>query len=141
MQKTLLTPAACYIAIALVSSILIFPQSLNHIVLTSIVEKPLARQLAMLKLQDRVLATSDPAQWEELAAETREGRLELVKGMQEIEGQVKLLQLEVTRGRTSAADMARVFEKLKELAGRMYGLTTFVVSSGSRHAPWADRIH
>lgn len=87
----------------------------------------------MLKLQDRVLATSDPADWDELAKETREGRLELTRGMQEIEGQVKLLQLEVTRGRTSAADLAMVFDKLKELAGRLYGLTTFVVSPNWLH--------
>lgn len=87
----------------------------------------------MLKLQDRVLATSNPADWAELAKETREGRLELTKGMQEIEGQVKLLQLEVTRGRTSAADLSRVFDKLKELSGRLYGLTTFVVSHPEYH--------
>ena len=94
----------------------------------------------MLKLQDRVLATSDPAQWDEMAKETREGRLALTGGMQEIEGQIKLLQLEVTRGRTSAADLAKVFTKLKELGGRMYGLTTFVVSplksANSRVVGW-----
>ena len=94
----------------------------------------------MLKLQDRVLATSNPADWDELAKETREGRLELTKGMQEIEGQVKLLQLEVTRGRTSAADLARVFDKLKELSGRLYGLTTFVVSHIKVLAP-QDRAY
>lgn len=92
------------------------------------IERPLAQCLSLLKLQDRVLATTDPADWEKLAAESRAGRMEFTKSLGEIEGQVKLLHLEVTRGRTSAADLGRVFEKLKELGGRMYGLTTFVVS-------------
>lgn len=96
--------------------------------LTSMIEKPLAQQLAMLKLQDRVLATSDPFEWEVLAAEARAGRLATTGGMMELDGQVKLLQLEVTRGRTSAGDLTRLFGKLKELGGRMYGLTTFIVS-------------
>lgn len=113
------------------TSVLIFPQSLNHIVLTTITERPLAQCLHLLRLQDKVLATSDPARWESLAGEAREGRMEFTKSITEVEGQVKLLQLEVTRGRTSAADLARVFAKLKELGGRMYGLTSFVVSSSS----------
>ena len=128
MQKTLLTPAACYIAIALASSVLIFPQSLNHIVLTSIVDRPLAQCLHLLDLQDRVLHTNDPEDWDALAKEAKEGRIEFSKSIQESEGQVKLLQLEITRGRTSAADLATVFGKLKELGGRVYGLTSFIVS-------------
>jgi hypothetical protein len=82
----------------------------------------------MLKIQDRVLGTSDPEQWDALAKEAKEGRIEFSKAIQEIEGQVKLLQLEITRGRTSAADLARMFGKLKELGGRVYGLTSFIVS-------------
>lgn len=131
MQKTLLTPAACYIAIALACSVLIFPQSLNHIVLSTITERPLAQLVHLLRLQDRVLATSAPARWEAIAEEAKEGRIEFSKSITEIEGQIKLLHLEVTRGRTSAADLTSVFNKLKELGGRMYGLTSFVVSHPS----------
>jgi hypothetical protein len=127
-QKTLLTPAACYIAIALASSVLIFPQSLNHIVLTSITERPVAQCLQLFKLQDRVLKTCEPEDWNALAKEAKESRIEFLKAIHEIEGQVKLLQLEITRGRTSAADLARVFGKLKELGTRVYNLTSFVVS-------------
>lgn len=133
-----MTPAACYIAIALASSVLIFPQSLNHIVLTSIVEKPLAQCLNLLNLQDRVLHTSESEDWDKLAKEAKEGRIAFSKSIQEIEGQVKLLQLEITRGRTSAVDLAAVFSKLKELGGRVYGLTSFIVSSTSKGALTTD---
>jgi len=75
-----------------------------------------------------VLHTNDPEDWDVLAKEAKEGRIEFSKSIQEIEGQVKLLQLEITRGRTSAADLATVFGKLKELGGRVYGLTSFIVS-------------
>jgi len=92
------------------------------------VDRPLAQCLHLLDLQDRVLHTNDPEDWDGLAKEAKEGRIEFSKSIQEIEGQVKLLQLEITRGRTSAADLATVFGKLKELGGRVYGLTSFIVS-------------
>ena len=79
-------------------------------------------------MQDRVLHTSEPEDWDKLAKEAKEGRIAFSKSNQEIEGQVKLLQLEITRGRTSAVDLAAVFSKLKELGGRVYGLTSFIVS-------------
>jgi len=118
--------------------VLIFPQSLNHIVLTSIVERPLAQCLKLLDLQDRVLHTSEPEDWDKLAKEAKGGRIEFSKSIQEIEGQVKLLQLEITRGRTSAVDLTAVFSKLKELGGRVYGLTSFIVSPFHRSALTID---
>lgn len=116
-------------AIALVSTILIFPQSLNHIVLDAIVKKPLKLTIDMLKLQEEVLSTTDEDKWAELAEKTTALRAGHVAGLQETEGQLGLLQLEVTRGQTSAADLSRIFKKLQDVGSRIYGLTTFVVGA------------
>ena len=85
-----------------------------------------------------MLHTSEPEDWDKLAKEAKGGRIEFSKSIQEIEGQVKLLQLEITRGRTSAVDLTAVFSKLKELGGRVYGLTSFIVSPFHRSALTTD---
>jgi hypothetical protein len=115
-------------AIALASTILIFPQSLNHIILDDIIHKPLKITIDMIKLQDEVLATTDEARWAELSIRSSGLRAGHVEGIQATEGQLGLLQLEVTRGQTSARDLTRLFKKLQEVGARAYGLTTFVVS-------------
>jgi hypothetical protein len=115
-------------AVALATSILIFPESLNHIVLNTIVEDSLVQCQNLLTLQDRVLQATEPGEWERLSQETKVTRTDFSQSVKQVQGQIKLLQLEVTRGRTSAADLTMLFGKLKELGGRAYGMSSFVVS-------------
>jgi hypothetical protein len=87
--------------------------------------------LAQLKLQDNILATpaSDHERWTEVTGKAYKLRMEHVAGVNEVEGQVKFLELEISRGRMGPGDLAKVFEKAKELGARGYMLASFAVSS------------
>lgn len=126
----LIIPAALYIAIAVACTIFIFPQSLNHIVITDLIKTNLAPIKSILKLQDEVVSTkpSDHEEVGKLAGKARGLRMAHVQGVNAVEGQIGLLQLEVTRGQIGAGDLAKIFEKAKELGSRSYGLVSFVVS-------------
>jgi hypothetical protein len=125
----LLIPAALYIAIAVACTIFIFPQSLNHIVITDLIKTNLRPIQSILSLQDEVVETktADEEKISELAGKAKGLRLKHVQGVNAVEGQMGLLQLEVTRGQIGAADLNKIFEKAKELGSRSYGLASFVV--------------
>lgn len=118
-------------AIAIAATILLFPQSLNSIVTDSLIKTNLKPALDLLTLQDEILHTvpSSHDAWTELAAKAYELRSEHVIGVTALEGQVGLLQLEITRGQVGPGDLAKVFKKAKELGARSYGLASFVVST------------
>lgn len=126
----LIIPAALYIAIAVACTILIFPQSLNHIVMTDLVKNNLKPIQSILKLQDEVVSAkpSEKERIAELAGKARGLRMAHVQGANATEGQIGLLQLEITRGQVGAGDLAKIFEKAKELGTRAYQLASFVVS-------------
>jgi hypothetical protein len=85
---------------------------------------------ALLDLQEPILATStlDRETWDGLAQKAYGLRKAHVMGVAGVDGQIKLLGLEISRGRLSAVDLVRVVEKGKELGARAYSLASFVVS-------------
>ena len=125
----LLIPAGLYIAIAVACTIFIFPQSLSHIVMTDLLKTNLKPIQSILKLQDDVLAVlpSDTTRIAELAGKAKKLRAAHVQGVNALEGQMPMLQLEVTRSQMGAGDLIKVFEKSKEVGSRSFGLATFVV--------------
>ena len=129
-QRILLIPAALYIAIASACTLLIFPQSLSHIFITDLVKTDLRPLLAQLKIQDDVMSSmsSDEDRVHELAEKVRGLRKEHVAGVMALEGQVGMLQLEITRSQMGAGDLTKVFHKVKDLGARAFALTSFVVS-------------
>ena len=130
IQNNLLIPAVCFLAIALASTILIFPQSLHSIVMTQLTETCFTPIKALLDLQEPILATStlNRETWDGLAQKAYGLRKAHVMGVAGVDGQIKLLGLEISRGRLSAVDLVRVVEKGKELGARAYSLASFVVS-------------
>ena len=84
---------------------------------------------AQLELQDEVLAITpdEEEQWTGLAQRANALRGKTVQGLGGIQGQIGLIQLEVSRGRTGPDDLHNIFEKVKELGTRAYGLDSFVV--------------
>ncbi len=123
-------PAACFMAIAITSTILLFPQSLNSIVITALIKTNLRPALGLLKLQDEVLSTSpsEHEKWTGLAQKGYALRTAHIKGVTALQAQISMLQLEVTHGQIGPGDLSKVFEKAKELGARAYGLASFVVS-------------
>ena len=132
-QRQLLIPAGLYIATATACTILIFPQSLNHIVLTDLVKTNLKPMQSLLRLQDQVITTlpSDKDKISELSAMAHALRSAHVQGVNALDGQMAMLQLEITRGQIGPRDLARVFEKAKQVGTLSYALASFVVSSPS----------
>lgn len=129
-QSNLLLPASVFLAIALASTILIFPQSLHSILLTQLNELCLTPIKGLLDLQTSVLdaSPSDEEKWSGLASKAAGLRKAHVMGATALGGQVKLLSLEFTHGRFGAQDLQRIVEKEKVLGQRAFGLATFVVS-------------
>ena len=127
-------PTACFIAIAITGTILIFPQSLNSIVLDSFNETNLKPIQGLLKLQDDVLATvpSDHKKWAELAEKGYALRSAHAKGVNALQGQIGMLQLEMSRGQIGPGDLTKIFNKAKELGTKGYGLASFLVSRNVR---------
>lgn len=133
-QNNLVIPACAYVAVGLACNILIFPQSLNSIIMDGTVKSSLGPTLSILSLQDEVLRTSptDHEKWGELAKKAQGLRSAIVGGMTGLEGQLGMLQLEITRSRMGAGDLTRVFAKVKALGGRAFGLSSFLVSETYR---------
>ncbi|WWD17770.1 hypothetical protein CI109_102211 [Kwoniella shandongensis] len=129
LARQLLIPAAMFIAIALASVILIFPQTLNHIMLDSMTSKMLGPITKIVKLQEEVLNTSpgDKERWSALATKAYALRHGQIAATTALEGQTGLLQLEITRGQIGPRDLTKIFNKVKDLGIRAYGLTSFVL--------------
>lgn len=128
-QNNLLIPAATFLAIALASTILIFPQSLHSIVVTLVHDACFTPIKALLDLQTPILNTSpsDRDAWDGLAEKAYALRKAHVMGVAGVDGQIKLLGLEISHGRLGAVELVRIVEKGKELGARAYSLASFVV--------------
>lgn len=129
-QKELMIPACVFFATSLSSLILFFPQSLNHLTLGALVTTQLGPIQALIKMQDNALAT-DPKDidgWHKLSVDTHTHRRDFVRANGGIEAQAGTLQLEVTRGRISAGQLAQLIAKTKDLAGAAFGVGSFIVS-------------
>ncbi|GMK54826.1 hypothetical protein CspeluHIS016_0114120 [Cutaneotrichosporon spelunceum] len=128
VATTLIKPAAAYMAVALVCSLLFFPQSVNHLVLSRLVRETYRPMLRLLALQERVLSTN-PTHHDEWLALAVEGR-GLVRGYvaasEELEGMVPMLQLEITRGRISAGQLTELVSRTHALLATSAGLGSVV---------------
>ncbi|OCF73911.1 hypothetical protein I204_05757 [Kwoniella mangroviensis CBS 8886] len=135
LAKQLLIPAGVFIAIAIASMFLIFPQTLNHIMLDAVTTKMLGPTIRLLKLQDSVVTTSpqDTERWHELATQSYALRAGHIAGVTALEGQTALLQLEITRGQIGPGNLQKVFAKVKNLGLRAYGLASFSMIIDEQH--------
>lgn len=64
-----------------------------------------------------------------------------MQGVNDLEGQIPMLQLEITRSQIGAGDLTKVFEKAKEVGSRSYGLASFVVRGRIYPAPSNAAYH
>ncbi|WVQ85239.1 hypothetical protein IAT38_007404 [Cryptococcus sp. DSM 104549] len=161
LAKELVVPAACFIAIALASIVLILPQTLNHIILDGLNRKLLGPAISIIQIQNQLLdgdaseaegfggavagsgagngtaegkstdnasgGLTDEKRWHELAEKTFNLRKKHVLASMELSAQTGMLQLEITRGQIGPRDLQKVFNKVKDLGARVYGLTSFVL--------------
>lgn len=133
-QRILVVPAACYLAISLACLVLFFPQTLHSVVLNSTIKACFVPSLSQLELQDDVLSakSEDHERWSQLAVQAYALRGAQMSGVAALDGKMKMLELEVSRGRFGPADLANIYGKSKELSVRAYGLSCMIVS----HSGW-----
>jgi hypothetical protein len=93
---------------------------------------------ALIDLQEPILSASpsDRETWSGLAQKAYGLRKAHVMGVAGVDGQIKLMGLEISRGRLSAVDLVRIVEKGKELGARAYSLASFVVGALITSVDW-----
>ncbi|KAL1742634.1 hypothetical protein HDZ31DRAFT_42783 [Schizophyllum fasciatum] len=122
-----LIPAAYYVACALAALILIFPESLNHVWLTSLETNMWQPILDIITLQNEALGKrpSDHEGWQALTGRGRALGGKLDAGVQGLVGQVKLVGVEWSMGRLGPGDLKKISKGLESLAFRATCLLSF----------------
>lgn len=130
LPTALLKPAAVYIAIAILCTIFFFPQSLSHVLISGLVHKTLKPIQEALILEDEVLSTTPTNReaWSAVYTKIHGVNAIYLEALFGLEGQAKLLQLEISHGRISAGQLGEVINRTRDLASKAFGLGTLAVS-------------
>ncbi|KAF8638679.1 hypothetical protein AX17_002024 [Amanita inopinata Kibby_2008] len=128
LAKIILVPASYYIAIAIGSLIFVFPESLNHIWITTLHTNYLAPIIGIMELQSKALSTrpSNHQEWSELAQQGSKYRQAIISSTQALVGQISMIDLEVSIGRLGPGDLKKVSAELRSLSFRASGLHAFI---------------
>ncbi|KAM0786792.1 hypothetical protein ACM66B_002226 [Microbotryomycetes sp. NB124-2] len=126
LATTFVIPTACYIAVALASNFLLFPQSLNSSWTTDLTDKVLLSLLQRSKLYSKLLKTPTPANdaeaWTELGPSFEGSQTKLSSGFDGLLSSIPMLELEVSYGRTGAKDLAKLKPVLDKAVMRSLAL-------------------
>ncbi|KZT59231.1 hypothetical protein CALCODRAFT_450301 [Calocera cornea HHB12733] len=130
-----LIPTAMYIAVALAGILLIFPESMNHVWMTTLTETVLTPAHAMLASQQPLLALdpSDTDAWQETRDSVGATARNMIEATQGLMGQTGMVDLEVSRGRLGPGDLKAVGGKMMGLASRTLGLMSFMILVDDRN--------
>ncbi|KAJ7259813.1 hypothetical protein C8J57DRAFT_1339211 [Mycena rebaudengoi] len=136
VAKIFLIPTVYYLAIAIASLVLIFPESLNHVWLTTLEQTFFGPTLSILALQDTTLSTraSDHAAHAAIASKISAARQKLGGGLQALGAQIALIDLEASVGRLGPGDLKRLAGELRSLGFQASTLLAFQATVSSGHA-------
>ncbi|KAF7367705.1 hypothetical protein MSAN_00834300 [Mycena sanguinolenta] len=142
LAKMFLIPTCYYLAIAIASLILIFPETLNHMWLTTLDRAFFGSALSLLSLQSTALGTppSDHAAWDALAGKISAARTAFGGALTALTAQVALIDLEFSVGRLGPGDLKRLAPELRAVGLRASGLLAFqaAVTTAQREDARAD---
>ncbi|GAA6023484.1 hypothetical protein JCM10207_006212 [Rhodosporidiobolus poonsookiae] len=152
LATTFLLPTACYIAIAVASNVLIFPETLSYTWTTDLVDKFLSPVLQRSHLHSKLLSTPPPSfhpitdlsststssdsptsPWQPFFALFASTQEATSTGLEGLLGSIPMLELEVSFGRLSSKDLAGLVDALRELHVRSVGLGVLFTTVQSRH--------
>ncbi|KAF9475517.1 hypothetical protein BDN70DRAFT_883627 [Pholiota conissans] len=127
LAKIFLIPTSFYVAVALISLVLVFPESLSHVWLTALREDLWAPMLDILRLQSEALRLkpSDHAAWAEITATGITLREDVMSALNDVTAKLKPINLDTSIGRLGPSDLKRISGELKSLAFRAGGLHAF----------------
>ncbi|EMS18110.1 uncharacterized protein RHTO_06690 [Rhodotorula toruloides NP11] len=126
LATTFLIPTACYIAVALAGTVLLFPRTLNTSWTTDLVDKVLSPILQRAQMHSKLLSTPPPrsdsgssdSEWSKLGTIVSSTQEASSAGLEGLLGTLGMMELEVSYGRLSAKDLKRLVEPLRELHNR-----------------------
>ncbi|KAJ7447940.1 hypothetical protein B0H11DRAFT_351668 [Mycena galericulata] len=129
LAKIFVIPTLYYIAIALAALVLVFPESLNHVWLTTLDAAFFGPAQSILSLQATALAArpSDHARWAGVADKVTAARTGLGAGLAGLSALIGLIDLEVSVGRLGPGDLKRIAPEVRGLGMRVGGLLAFQV--------------
>ncbi|KAH9849321.1 hypothetical protein C2E23DRAFT_870653 [Lenzites betulinus] len=136
LLNSILTSVACYIAIALLFIIIIFPESLNHSYLCSAAEL-VDKFKGILLMQDDVLRTNpqDIVPGSPMAIKTNMARGAVVQQLQQLMGQKQFLNVEFSWGRWNGDDIKDMLEPMQIVATRLSALNGFAKVMNNPFSP------
>ncbi|KAJ7083884.1 hypothetical protein C8R44DRAFT_862351 [Mycena epipterygia] len=135
LPELFLRPTAYYLAIAITSLVLVFPQSLNCVWLTTLDGGVFGPAKSILSLQATALDTrpSDREAWAGVGGEAASARAALGGGLAALSGHIALIDLEVSVGRLGPADLKRLAPEVRGLGLRVAGLMAFHTAVATGH--------
>ncbi|KAJ7247491.1 hypothetical protein C8J57DRAFT_1359112 [Mycena rebaudengoi] len=136
LAKLFLLPTCYYLAIAITSLIFIFPESLNHVWLTTLDGAFFGPLTSILTAQSAALKTrpSDHAAWAQGVAKSNAARAGLSGALAALGAQIGLIDLEVSVGRLGPSDLKRFAPEIRALGFRASGLLAFQTAVSTVHA-------
>ncbi|KAJ8703361.1 hypothetical protein PTI98_001988 [Pleurotus ostreatus] len=128
IAKQFLLPTSYYLAIALASLVLIFPETLNHAWLSLLSDSVFSPTKQTLGVLSQALSSrpSDRATWESFTQKGGNLRRAVIAGTQGLLGQTGLLDVEFSLGRLGPGDLKRISGEMKSLMFRTSGLLSFL---------------
>ncbi|CDZ98124.1 Predicted membrane protein [Phaffia rhodozyma] len=123
-----LIPTSSYVAIGLVCTVLIFPESLAHVWLDGMINGFLKISLQLVELQEVTLSPKFPLSSSELKLNVEKGRGlrgKMIAGTQAVKGSTGMLDLEPTYGRLGPGDLKKFDSKMSFLMTKVLSLQTF----------------
>ncbi|EED82525.1 predicted protein [Postia placenta Mad-698-R] len=132
LMNSLLTSLACYIAIGVVVIIFIFPESLNHAVLTS-TSGLLSKVKSLIDMQEDVLNApiSDLVGDGPVLTRVTGTRVAIVAGLQGLKSQLPMLNLEFNWGRWNGDDVKGLDKHISTVIPRLAAVQSFVKLLGT----------
>ncbi|RDB27383.1 Uncharacterized protein C57A7.05 [Hypsizygus marmoreus] len=129
LPKLFIIPTGYYVAIAIATLVLIFPESLNRVWLTTLGNEFLDPIAQIMALQSKSLNSrpSDRKVWDKLTDESYTSRQTLIAGTQGLLGQIGMTDLELSVGRLGPGDLKRICVELKSVMFRAAGLHAFQI--------------
>lgn len=127
LAYTFLVPTACWLAVALVASMLIFPETHSRTWTRDLVDSFLVPVLQRSQAHSKLLATAPPTQessadWMALSPALESTQHKMSASLEALLGGLMFVKLEVSRGRLGAKDLASIAGKLSKLASSSMGL-------------------
>ncbi|KDQ30176.1 hypothetical protein PLEOSDRAFT_1111192 [Pleurotus ostreatus PC15] len=128
IAKQFLIPTGYYLAIAIASLVLVFPETLNHVWLSLLSDSVFAPIKETLDLLSQALSSrpSDRATWESFTHTGTNLRQVVTEGAQGLLGQTALLDVEFSLGKLGPGDLKKVSGEVKSLIFQTNGLLSFL---------------